>query len=777
MDYIMIGPYQFDRDASKDDMRLDYCSSFQEVALDESSLSFDTVSVEVCTTTIGAQLSALPNNTPIIVYRGGEIKARFVSSGVSRIGPVTYQLTGRSPMGALTGMVHTGGIYTGQTVEDVVKEICGNIPSLIKSVYAGVKLYGWLPYADGKERSARDNLAQVLFAIGAYLRTDLNGVLRIEPLWDGTASLIDVDRSYTGGTVKYDSPISAVTVTEHQYVAGTEVKELFSGTAQNGDIITFSEPMHSLSATGFTILESGANYAKISAGTGALTGKAYIHNTRLITQPVTAGAVENIKSVTDATLVSLVNSYAVAKRLADYYRCRETITNDIVSGHEKPGHVVSVYHPYDKKMVSACIQSLDTTMSATLKSSMEALVGFTPAQPESAEYFDERVVLTGSGEWQVPESVTAITAVLIGGAQGGHCGHGGNPATQKTASITGYIFDIPQYITDKWAFGGKGGKGGDPGSGGKILQATFDVNPAQKFSFSCGVGGLGAAFDANNWANTSNTPGAEGTKTIFGSLDSSTGSTSEIGYTDPVTGEVFAAKGEQGIAGGDGAGMNPDAVDSKEGKIRLAPLQATSVVDEDGNVWKGGNTQIEESQEYKGMIVFTAGDDQSFTGSLEDGFCGGGVSYNCGSGAAAGANGTPGNSAGTFSLVSVPSKGMPKTSITVTAVGSAYVPGADAKLIPKKPTAYGKGGRGGYGGGGDGATGVSETYYGGSKSGSLNNTPGSVRTTGSNGAQGGPGGDGCIILYYRKFGQVRSGPFVQKGGGLFFDRLNKLFIV
>ena len=136
---------------------------------------------------------------------------------------------------------------------------------------------------------------------------------------------------------------------------------------------------------------------------------------------MTAGAVENIKSVTDATLVSLVNSYAVAKRLADYYRCRETITNDIVSGHEKPGHVVSVYHPYDKKMVSACIQSLDTTMSATLKSSMEALVGFTPAHPEAAEYFDERVVLTGSGVWQVPENVTAITAVLIGGAQGGHC--------------------------------------------------------------------------------------------------------------------------------------------------------------------------------------------------------------------------------------------------------------------------------------------------------------------------------------------------------------------
>ena len=770
MDYIMIGPYQFDRDASKDDMRLDYCSSFQEVALDESSLSFDTVSVEVCTKTIGTQLSALPNNTPIIVYRGGEIKARFVSSGVSRIGPVTYQLTGRSPMGALTGMVHTGCIYTGQTVEEVVKEICGNIPSLIKSVYAGVKLYGWLPYADGKERSARDNLAQVLFAIGAYLRTDLNGVLRIEPLWGGTASLIDVDRSYTGGTVKYDSPISAVTVTEHQYVAGTEAKELFSGTAQNGDIITFSEPMHSLSATGFTILESGANYAKISAGTGALTGKAYIHNTRLITQPVTVGAAENVKSVTDATLVSLVNSYAVAKRLADYYRCRETITNDIVSGHEKPGHVVSVYHPYDKKMVSACIQSLDTTMSATLKSSMEALVGFTPAQPEFAEYFDERVVLTGSGEWQVPENVTAITAVLIGGAQGGHCGHGGNPAEAKAENYTETILgSLIQHNTDKWALGGKGGKGGDPGSGGKILQATFDVIPAQKFSYACGVGGFGATFDVNNWANTPNTPGAEGTKTTFGSLDSSTGSTSDIGYTDPVTGEVFAQKGEQGIAGGDGAGMNPNHGDND----RYIPLKSTSVVDEDGHVWEGGATKVNDN----GIVLPSAGDEQSFTGDLEDGYCGGDVTYNCGSGAAAGANGTTGNAAGTFRLVSVPRSGMPKTSITVTASGSASVPGANATLVPRKPAAYGKGGRGGYGGGGDGATGLSRTYYGGSKSGTLNNYPGSVRTTGSNGAQGGPGGDGCIILYYRKPKPVQSGALKTSDGRDLLDALGRRMIV
>lgn len=709
MDYIMIGPYQFDRDASKDDMRLDYCSSFQEVALDESSLSFDTVSVEVCTTTIGAQLSALPNNTPIIVYRGGEIKARFVSSGVSRIGSVTYQLTGRSPMGALTGMVHTGGIYTGQTVEEVVKEICGNIPSLIKSVYSGVKLYGWLPYADGKERSARDNLAQVLFAIGAYLRTDLNGVLRIEPLWDGTASLIDVDRSYAGGTVKYDSPISAVTVTEHQYVAGTEVKDLFSGTAQNGDIITFSEPMHSLSATGFAILESGANYAKISAGTGTLTGKAYIHNTRLITQPVTADAVENIKSVTDATLVSLVNSYAVAKRLADYYRCRETITNDIVSGHEKPGHVVSVYHPYDKKMVSACIQSLDTTMSATLKSSMEALVGFTPAHPEQAEYFSERVLLTGSGTWTPPEGAEAVTAVLIGDGQDGTAGQNG-----EGVALTGQT--IPNTCSGSFpsASAGKGGKAGSPGSGGKIFQITMDITPGMSFSYATSQNG----------------------EAVFGSHSSAEGSASPNGYYDDVTGKTYARQGAVGYDGGDGGAPG------KSGR---------SVVG-----YKGGyGSQAEEytKRMTENNIRYT----QTFKHQ--------GIG---GPGAAMGTAVTWGPSVFSVALPTF----IPNIRITGSAPGASAVPGADGEN-------YGDGGGAGHGGGGAGGIGscsISMSPTPPSTQHQVLNFSGDLQHGGS-GSSGGKGKPGCIILFYGKKKTIKSGPLVQRGGGLFFDRLNKLFIV
>lgn len=686
MDYILIGSYQFDRDASKDDMRLDYCSAFQEVALDESNLSFDTVSAEVYTKTVGEQLAALPDNTPIVIYRNNAIKARFVKRGVSRIGPNTYSLIGRSPMGALTGMIHSGGIYTGQTVAEVAKEICGSIPILVKTVYAETKLYGWLPYANGKDRSARDNLVQVLFSIGAYLRTDLNGVLRIEPLWDGGASTISVDRSYSGGTVKYDSPISAVTVTEHQYIAGTDEKELFSGTSQQGDIITFSEPMHSLTATGFTILESGANYAKISSGSGSLKGKTYIHNTRLVTQTVTENAAENVKSVTDATLVSLVNSSAVAKRLADYYKCRETITNGIVSGQEKPGHVVSVYHPYDKKMVSACIVSLDTTMSGTLKSEMAALVGFLPPQPETTEYYDERVLLTGSGEW---ESVIdgEIRVVVIGGGETGASGSAGSSAGISSQSKSGSSGSY------SGSSAGQGGEGGEGGFGGKILIASLNVITGQKFQYA-------AAQPAGN--------------STFGELSSASGEASADGYYDLVTQTYFGRKGADGKKGGNGGSPGNDG---------------QAVGDFRGGY--GINSKTVSDTEY------------GISGTVTANGWGGG-------GAAQGANGATSAGEVYINLYGEFDSNDPSQSVvTLSGNCSGGGKGANG-ANGNDGENYGDGGDGGHGGGGAGAVGTLSMSFSPSGKNPKTETGGAWATGGSAGAGGAGKPGCIIIYYRKK---------------------------
>lgn len=760
--------------ATDDDIKVPSGILYEVKALRSDSLEANSLTVTVSSN--DKAIMGFAKNDKVEYFRDGRRVGVYYLQTVERVGSDAYTLSALSALGRLITMRHVGGIYTGQTVAEVVPQICGPVEVMIESVYASRKLYGYLPYSNpdtrtGNGRSARDNLSQVLFAIGASLGTDENGVMRVEKLWDGVSATVTADQiNEDSCSTVYETPVSAVEITEHQWVKSQDTVTLFEGTAEDGALVTFEAPAHSLTAEGFAITEQGDNYAILSAGTGTLTGKSYNHLTRIVRRTVTEGAEENVVTVSDATLVSLTNSVDVAKRMADYYRHRETIRVNVEPGTERAGRVVQIFHPWDKKMVQACVESRETVISGILNSQTSALVGFKPAQPESAEYFDERVVLTGSGEWQVPENVTAITAVLIGGAQGGRCGYGGNPAQLKTDNRSETILgSLTQHTTTKWAIGGKGGEGGYPGAGGKILQSTLDVTPGQKILFTCGVGGLGAAFDASNRANTTDTPGALGTNTTFGLLSSSTGTSSDAGYLDPVTGEVFAPTGERGIAGGDGAGMQEEVTDDN----LLIPTSSGSVTDEDGNVWAGGATQLDD----RGQIKATAGDEQSFTGDLAEGYVGGGVSYNCGSGAAAGANGNPGNAAGSFRLVAVPSRGMPKTSITVTASGSASVNGADATLVPKKPTVYGKGGRGGYGGGGDGATGLSQTYYGGSKSGTRNNYPGSVRTTGSNGAQGGPGGDGCIILYYRKPKPVQSGTLKTSDGRDLLDALDRRMIV
>lgn len=731
----------------------------------EQSLSCESISADTLTAVVRCNdptIMAFAKNDPIRVWENdsdASMQTYYLRS-ITRTGATSYRLVAWSAVGLLAAMAHKGGIYTGQTVAEAVKEICGNVPVVVKSVFANTKLYGWLPYcqpkADRRGKSARDNLVQVLFAIGAYLTTDLNGVLHIDALWDGVSSTIGSNRMYaSGGKVSYSDPISAVTVTEHQYIAGTDEKELFSGTSQQGDIITFSEPMHSLTATGFTILESGANYAKISSGSGSLKGKPYIHNTRLVTQTVTENAAENVKSVTDATLVSLVNSSAVAKRLADYYKCRETITNGIVSGQEKPGHVVSVYHPYDKQMVSACIVSLDTTMSGTLKSEMAALVGFLPPQPESSEYFDERVILTGSGVWTVPEGVTSYTRVLIGGGRGGSSGHRGeSPAVRTPKSWTEKFDALRRYVgLDNGVSleGGKGGEPGEAGDGGKVLVETVtDAVPGAKVSYACGKGGYGGAFSQGNDA------GAPGTATTMGGATSDTGSSSEAGYTDAITGEVFAAKGKSGIAGSPGNGYTWDG-----GKYTYQPSPLITV---DGVTYSAGKDKEEvEGEDGRGRY-----------NTAPYGYVGYSWRGGYGGGAAAGSNGNDGLANGSGDAYI----GSSSAFATVTAARGGA--GADA-TPPAKESRYGCGGTSGHGGGGAGSNGAAEAHQTTSENISVSQASLTARDTqpapGGRGSDGGEAGDGCIIIYYRKKKELQPGPLVTSNNLGLLDSLGRRMIV
>ena len=731
-------------------------SYYLETSLPSASLGINTLEVTVkCS---DPTIATFAQNDPVTYFYKGAQRGIYYIQAVERIGPDRYTLTAVSTLGLLAQKRHPGGIYTGQTVQEVVTDICGDIPAIIKSNLANIALYGWLPYVAPPKSSAKDNLSQVLFAIGAAVTNDLDGVLRIEPLWSGVSGVLDDDHVCQGGKVTTEPAVTAVSVTEHQYFQGGETKELFNGSTQDGDIITFDEPAYNLTADGFTILESGANYAKVSAGTGTLTGNIYIHNTRQVTVEVTPGPVENIKTPTgNPTLVSLVNSYAVAKRLAAYYKCRDTIKVSALIGGNRPGAVASMYHPYDKKMVKACLAVSDVRMSAVLKSDLEALVGYEPPDIAQQEYYDARVVLTGEGDWDPPEGVENVRYVMFSGAQGGKAGLAGGTSSgsklhtySQTSWITGEV--TSQGRVTLWGGpGGKGGLGGPGGKGSKILQGTLAVKHGQPIHFNCGIGGHGAEYNVEAAVE-----GEEGGATTFGALTTDDGSyPSETGWLDVVTGDIFASSGLDGLPGGDGAGA-PDDYTIPDNSSNLNEIlkykPATGAVDEDGVEWPGGPTKEKDGQE--NVVYWQQYDTLSYNGAW--------AGYALGPGGAAG--------------VTLEESTVRGTNNYAKAFAADGLPGATPTLTPKK-AALTIGGRGGYGGGG----GSCASWAGAEKdpSGSsvtLGTTEGAPGV-GGNGGPGGPGGDGCILLFYRIPKEVKSGAVMDKTGRFILDRTGRLMVV
>ena len=646
-------------------------------------------------------------NDKVEYFRSGSRVGVYYLQSVTRVGPKLYTLSALSAVGLLIVRPHRGGIYTGQTVAEVVAEICGDIPVLIETVYRGIKLYGWLPIA-----SARDSLVQVLFAIGAWLHTDENGTLRVQKLWNGTASIIGPGSVHAANIqVKYLDPVSAVAVTEHQYIAGTEDVTLFEGTAQQGDVIEFDEPAHTLTAEGFTVLESGANYAVLSAGTGKLTGKSYVHNRRVVTRTVTEGAAENVEEIADATLVSLVNSSAVAQRMAAYYACREQLTVDVNPAGEHAGHVVSLWNEWDKQQTLACIASRETKISGLLKSRTSALVGFLPPQPETTEYYDERVVLTGSGTWAVPDDVTTLRAVLVDQGADGTDGADG-AASESTGFIVTSADDLKGGTwSDQPSNGGAGGEGGLGGEGGRILSADLDVTPGASFAYSV----------------------AE--ETTFGNMSSVNGSRSDAGFTDPITGDVYGKKGDDGLAGGaggDGGRASSSAHNPGENGEDVPPYT--------GGLGSAGTYRrySENDSGYVNGWLFV---------------CGG----NGGGGASMGANG--------------------KDAVTAYPLKDNIVGAGANAAAPPEALNYGCGGNGGHGGGGAGGAPGVYLSHGASK---YSTSPGQWVTasggTGGMGSKGSPGKPGCIILYYRRPELVQSGWLKDKNGKPVLDRLGRRII-
>lgn len=462
--------------------------------------------------------------SPVILYHDNHLIGKFYTKSIVRTGKTIVKISCVSAVGLLDKLRHFGGIYEGVPAGSILSQLLEGFEYTIDDEVGNASMYGWLPAGN-----RRSNLHQLLFAIGASL-VKKNGNIHIKYMRPEEPITIEDNRVFLGGNVDYPSKATEVDITEHGFYALETDEEvtLFDNTeatttAEHQEVI-FDSPCHDLKPVGITVLESGVNYAIVS-GTGTLTGKKYTHTQKVMAYKTKIGGEENVVSVTDATLVSALNSLNVAKRVAAFYTTQQSVDMDIVLKNERTGSQVVFTDPFGEEQLGI-VKSMAITLSSILKAQTELSVGWTPNY--FGNNYNNYMVVTESGLVNLPTGITEGRAILIGGGAGGQAGFNG---------------ETPEY---EGRNGGTGGQGGNAGLPGKVLAIDFEVDG--KMEVNIGKGGAGGNVDG--------ALGASGTATLFAGRSSDEGAIPEDGVINIITGEIYALPGMQGQNGGNGSGDN-----------------------------------------------------------------------------------------------------------------------------------------------------------------------------------------------------------------------------
>lgn len=482
---------------------------------------------------------------------------RLYVNKIERISKNAYKLFCLSAVGLLIYIQHNGGMYEsgdGVTLEDVLNDILQGTESggVYTSAYgfnytiapdvASQSVVGHLPIA-----SCRDNLLGLLFPYGASIIKALDGPLSFEFSLAQSVLASSARKVYVGAVVSHADNVTDVTVREHEFIADNTLESAVLADFSNETVtlrtVIFNGPHHSLSTTNsLTIVESNCNYAVVS-GSGVLTGIPYVHITTDHTMSTGLTGTKKEAAVKDMTLVNALNGSNTLRRLVNYYANEQTITADLklnwyndsddAQTHIKAGDFITIPHPYTQEDTLVCVQNLDVTLSAIAKAKATLISNWVPKY--LGNNFTSYSLYQSDGSFTFTEA-THTRIILCGGGQGGHGGENGE----------NYSFSSLSW-QESGAIIGPGGNGGEGGLPGKILIIDLDIPANTTISWSIGLGGAGGAPNA---------AGSDGTATTITinatTYTSADGAISPGGYTNIVTGDVYAKKGGNGFSGKNG---------------------------------------------------------------------------------------------------------------------------------------------------------------------------------------------------------------------------------
>ena len=199
---------------------------------------------------------------------------------------------------------------------------------------------------------------QESFAIQAVADTSNVDKVKIFSLKNDVKQFIGKDRIMQGQSFEEEARVTAVELTSHAYKEITDeliVYEAEKSGAGSNIFVSFAEPLHNLTIVNGQIVETGVNYAIISANEDCvLKGQKYEHTTvrhRKNNPLVLSTDIENIIAIENATLVSSSNVDRLLNICYDYIIRTNKTNMKIAEGKNDAKTLVGDLIDYDTEYV------------------------------------------------------------------------------------------------------------------------------------------------------------------------------------------------------------------------------------------------------------------------------------------------------------------------------------------------------------------------------------------------------------------------------------------
>lgn len=289
----------------------------------------------------GRDLAPQKNQKMELIKDGNLLAVQYIDTA-SREEKQFYTFSCQSVIGRLEDDF-LGGVYTAEPVQSLLQNVLGAYSFELDEALQNETITGYLPVL-----SRRQALQQIAFAIGAAVYVESDGVISLRQLPESVDAAFTGSQIFPGAKVSTAPVVASVQVYSHSYAPAQETQTLLREhiNAVN-QLYVFSQPYHSYTISGGTLVDSGVNWVRITAnGEVTLSARKYDHTTAVYTKQnpaATAAEKGNVVTVSDATLVHSKNVENVLERLFTAKQMVSTLTQDVVvSGHRAGQKVISV---------------------------------------------------------------------------------------------------------------------------------------------------------------------------------------------------------------------------------------------------------------------------------------------------------------------------------------------------------------------------------------------------------------------------------------------------